>query len=48
MKIYLATWLLEESQGIVLTKVNFKNRLLSYFHCLQKIDKFTKYIKTGI
>ena len=35
MKIYLATWLVEEGQNIVLTKKEAKRRLLSYYHCLQ-------------
>lgn len=48
MKIYLATWLLEESQGQTLTKLSQKRRLLSYFHTMKKIKKFIQYIKTGI
>lgn len=47
MKIYLATWILEESQGITLSKKNKKERLLSFFHTIQKIQIFRKYIKTG-
>jgi len=48
MKIYLATWLLEPSQGLSLTNVNARNRLISYFHTQQK-EKFLKnYVITGI
>ena len=56
MKIYLATWLEEESQGIALTKAKARNRLLSYFFLSGKaggknrgkgID-LLQYIKTGI
>lgn len=47
MKIYLATWLLEPSHGQALTKMNKKERLLSYFHVLQKKDDFVRYVKTG-
>ncbi len=47
MKIYLATWLLEESQGIVMTNKGKKERLLSYFHILPKKKYFKRYIKTG-
>jgi len=47
MKIYLATWLLEKSQGDSLTKAKSKNRLLSYFHTKEKEDQFQNYIKTG-
>ena len=47
MKIYLATWLFESSHGEALTKMNKKERLLSYFHVLQKKDDFVRYVKTG-
>lgn len=47
MKIYLATWLLEPSHGQALTKMKKKERLLSYFHVLQKKDDFVRYVKTG-
>jgi len=48
MKIYLATWLLEKSQGESLTKKGSKNRLMSYFHTKDKpITEFVTYIKTG-
>ena len=32
MKVYLATWLVEVSQGKSLTKVGKRERLLSYYH----------------
>jgi hypothetical protein len=48
MKIYLATWLLEKGQGKVLTKKNYMNRLLSYYHTQQKPGRdFIRYIKHG-
>jgi len=48
MKIYFATWLLEPAQGRALTKRKAKNRLLSYFHTLAKIDQVKKYIIKGV
>jgi steroid 5-alpha reductase family enzyme len=47
MKIYLATWLLEKSQGQTLTKISKKDRLLSFFHIKQKIKEFVPYVNTG-
>jgi len=47
MKIYLATWLLEPQQGEVLTKINKRERLLSYYHIIQKMNEFLFYVKTG-
>ena len=47
MRICLASWLLEVSQGESLTKVNAKNRLLSYFHTIEKADQLPKYVITG-
>ena len=47
MKIYLATWLLERGQGVVLTEKNKQERLLSFYHILPKKSRFRKYIKTG-
>jgi len=48
MKIYLATWLLEKSQGESLTKVNALIRLISYFHTKEKTNEEVHfYIKTG-
>ena len=47
MKIYLATWLLEISQGESLTKANGRHRLLSYFHTKEKEADFDQYCKTG-
>jgi hypothetical protein len=48
MKIYAATWLLEQQQGEVLTTVGQKNRLLSFFY-LMKISsaQLSIYCKTG-
>jgi len=48
MKIYLATWLLEVEQGNSLTKIDKRERLLSYYHIVQKIKEFSNYIKTGM
>lgn len=51
MKIFLATWLFEETQGEALTDCKAKNRLIS-FHFLkkQKVTKpeLKKYCKIGI
>ena len=50
MKIYLATWLLETSQGDALTKKGGDHRLLSYhFITDQKVTDptFRKYCETG-
>lgn len=47
MKIYLATWLLEESQGKTLTKIGKNNRLISYYHTKEKEEYLINYIKTG-
>ena len=48
MKIYLATWMLEISQGETLIKKNYFQRLLSYFHTKDKTNSEVKtYIKTG-
>ena len=47
MRIMLASWLLEVSQGESLTKVNAGNRLLSYFHTIEKADQLPKYVITG-
>lgn len=47
MKIYLATWLLEPSQGTTLTLINAKQRLTSYYHTKEKKDDFSEYLKTG-
>jgi len=51
MKIYLATWLFEESQGNCLTKLNSSNRLLSYFFIKQQgisLTQFQTYVRTGM
>lgn len=48
MKIYLATWMLEESQGAALTKIKAWRRLLSYWHTKDKPKgEITNYIKQG-
>jgi len=48
MKIYLATWLLEPSQGDSLTEVKNRNRLVSYFHTQTfQPDQVSTYIQTG-
>ncbi len=47
MKIYLATWLFEPSQGYALTKTKNKERLISYYHSKEKEGEVKKYIKTG-
>jgi len=36
MRIYLATWLLEPSQGDALTNSNAFSRLLSYYHTRER------------
>jgi hypothetical protein len=45
MKIYLATWLSETSQGESLTRKKYKNRLLS-FHFLQESEVTKKEFRT--
>jgi ribosomal protein S15P/S13E len=47
MKIYMATWMLETEQGRLLSKIGKRERLLSYYHIIQKISEFQRYIKTG-
>lgn len=47
MKVYLATWLFEKSQGKALTKRKAFYRLLSYFHTREKKEDFIPYVKTG-
>ena len=47
MRIYLATWLLEKSQGDTLTKVNKRERLVSYYHTVERAHEFEQYIRTG-
>ena len=48
MKIYLATWLFEKSQGEALTKKGYAHRLLSFFHTREKIPEFTNYVRIGL
>ena len=47
MKVYLATWILEKSQGETLTKMNKKSRLLSFYHTIEKLNDFKHYLKFG-
>lgn len=47
MKIYLATWMLEPQQGKELTRMAKRERLLSYYHTIEKTIQFRRYIKTG-
>ncbi len=44
MKIYMATWLLEPLQGVILNKLSADNRLLSYHHTKEKKDELRDYI----
>lgn len=48
MKIHLATWLLEASQGLSLTRTGAKRRLISYFHTKDKQKELPVYCRTGI
>jgi len=43
----LATWLLEKSQGVVLSQKNKKDRLISYYHTIGKESELPDYVKTG-
>jgi hypothetical protein len=47
MKIYLATWLFESTQGNALTKAGKKERLISYYHTISKKEELRQYVKTG-
>jgi hypothetical protein len=49
MKIYLATWMQEVSQGKSLTNVSGNRRLLSYYliEAGQKINSFLEYMQKG-
>ena len=47
MKIFLATWILEPSQGQTLTNIGGGRRLLSYFHTKQKVEVFSNYCRKG-
>lgn len=48
MNIYLATWL-EDSQAKSLTKIDYRNRLLSYFFISQSNQFDLKtYVRKGI
>jgi len=48
MKLYLATWLFEESQGRALTKCGAFHRLLSYYHTRERVAEFKEYVLTGL
>jgi hypothetical protein len=48
MRIYLATWLMESSQGQALTRKGAKRRLLSYYLTLERLSQFRGYILTGL
>ena len=47
MKIYLASWLYEPSQGEALTESKYWNRLLSYFHTRDRESELRSYVRTG-
>lgn len=47
VRIYLATWLLEQQQGVVLTKKSAMSRLVSYYHTREKAKEFPEYLRTG-
>jgi len=49
MRIYLATWL-EDNQGKTLTKVDYKNRLLSFFFIQNATYQFDleTYVREGV
>jgi len=50
MKIYMATWLMEKSQGIALTKKNSSKRLLSYHFLVEQgisTEQINQYCRTG-
>jgi hypothetical protein len=47
MKVYLATWLLEKSQGETLTRKRAQKRLISFWHTRDKKEELKTYIKTG-
>ena len=48
MRIYLATWLFESSQGESLTKIKKRTRLISYYHTASKKELFKHYVETGL
>lgn len=51
MKIYLATWLRDYTNGYVMTKVNVRRRLLSWFLYQEEENPeyaFREYVITGI
>jgi hypothetical protein len=48
MKIYLATWFYEPSQGEALTSCNQKQRLISYYHTQKLAEQMPEYVAEGI
>lgn len=51
MKIYFATWLADVHNGVLLTKTNSSNRLLSYYWIINHgadDEDVRAYIKDGI
>jgi len=47
MRIFLATWT-EDNQGETLTKVDYQNRLMSYYFLKETKPEFLpEYVKTG-
>lgn len=48
MKVYLATWLLEKSQGESLTRKRAQKRLISFWYTRDKKEELRNYIATGI
>lgn len=48
MKVYLATWLLEKTQGRELTKIGAQRRLVSYWHTKDKpFKEVQRYVRRG-
>lgn len=45
LKIFLATWLEEQSQKNALDKIGKYERLLSYYHTRRKLKEFIAYFK---
>lgn len=47
MKQIFATWLFEPEQGKSLAKMGAENRLLSYYHTMDKEAELTDYVRKG-
>jgi len=48
MKIYLATWLTDPTHGESLTKIDKRERLLSYYYLMNhKGLNMRRYVRTG-